>query len=122
MTDEQKKILLQELCCRLPYGVILRIDIQPGGYINRKLSDISNISVNEYYKLEQVKHYLRPMESMTEEEKKFYDVLCRMDDEYAQPYDSCHLVNWLLEHHFDWRGLIKIGLALEALDGMYNFK
>lgn len=131
MTDKQKKILLQELCCRLPYGVICNVPFNKAeqklqGIIGTDLNDIRLIFekdddlVCECY-LSEVKPYLRPMESMTEDEKKFYAVLCRMDDEYTQPYNSCHLVDWLLEHHFDWRGLIKVDLALPAPDGMYKF-
>lgn len=62
------------------------------------------------------------MESMTDEERKVYDKLSRMDDEYSQPYDSSHLVDWLLERHFDHIGLIGMGLALPAPEGMYDNK
>jgi hypothetical protein len=32
------------------------------------------------------------------------------------------IYDWLNAHHFDYRGLIDKGLALEALDGMYKTK
>lgn len=119
MIDKQKQILLKELCCRLPYGVILRIDIQPGGYVNRKLSDISNIRVNEYYNFEDVRPYLRPMSSMTEEEIKEWDIICVMMRN--MPIESISIVlEFVNSKHLDYNNLIPKGLALEAPDGMYN--
>lgn len=82
--------------------------------------------------------YLRPMSSMTEEEfellKKYsgleYDQLDLAEfsnnykclDFYLSevPSDVVILVfDWLNEHHFDYRGLIELGLALEAKEEMY---
>ena len=58
------------------------------------------------------KPYLRPMSSMTEEEKKKYNkLLC-----WRSPKT---VFDWLNGHHFDYRGLIKKGLALEAPKEMY---
>lgn len=33
---------------------------------------------------------------------------------------SQQVIDWLLAHHFDYRGLIPMGLALEATEGMYK--
>ena len=61
------------------------------------------------------KPYLRPISSMTEdEEKQFQDV-----NLYELPY-TVEGLDWLNAHHFDYRGLINDGLALEALKGMYK--
>ena len=84
--------------------------------------------------LELVKPYLRPMSSMTEEEANELDAISdgRLIDggEYlgvlSQHYwtDSFKYIllgiNWLNAHHFDYRGLIEKGLALEAPEGMYK--
>ena len=54
------------------------------------------------------KPYLRPMSSMTEEEEKEYH------DARSDYYDDLGTYDWLNAHHFDYRGLIEKGLALEA--------
>lgn len=74
---------------------------------------------------ESVKMYLRPMSSMTEDEKFIYyqhvhDV-GRSADVIDEDDIALH-IEWLNEHHFDYRGLIGRGLALEAPDGMYELK
>lgn len=62
--------------------------------------------------MENIKPYLRPMSSMTKEEKKEYNkLLC-----WRSPKK---VFDWLNAHHFDYRGLIKKGLALEAPKEMY---
>lgn len=71
--------------------------------------------MEEWYKVEFIKPYLRSMSSMTEEEEKqFQDV-----NLYELPY-MVEGLDWLNAHHFDYRGLIEKGLALEAPEGMYN--
>lgn len=73
--------------------------------------------------------YLRPMSSMTEEEEKEYNQLCyNCQEQDSVDYNITELdrtqliyvVDWLNAHHFDYRGLIEKGLALEAPEGMYN--
>ena len=74
------------------------------------------------------KPYLRPMSSMTEDERKEYnDIVKNTIDFYDCPKSEkiCFFImpiDWLNKHHFDYRGLIEKGLALEALEGMYNKK
>ena len=114
MTQEEKQLILKDLCARLPYGVKVHIthdwfyeEIEP--YDRRLDCDvIKHLRANEYT----VKPYLRPMSSMTEEEyQEFgYDVLRYTPREF----------DWLNAHHFDYRGLIEKGLALEAPEGMYK--
>ncbi len=60
-----------------------------------------------------IKPYLRPMSSMTEEEEEEYESIKCWKNEWE-------LVDWLNAHHFDYRGLIEKGLALEAPKGMYK--
>lgn len=154
MTQEEKQLLLKDLCARLPYGVNLHVEESKklpdnehisigfiGGYalnkegcqdflISEVLESLDNGSV--------VKLYLRPMSSMTEEEgKELEDLFCEIDapcwvdteygcvnfaggndfidTEMAEVY-----TDWLNAHHFDYRGLIEKGLALEAPEGMYK--
>ncbi len=114
MTQEDKELLLKDLCSRLPYEVCVHIRYKEGEPCYGKLTprDIqwfidSNIEV--------IKPYLRPMSSMTEEEKIQYQVICESWMNGLRHYD----VDWLNAHHFDYRGLIEKGLALEAPEGMY---
>lgn len=63
----------------------------------------------------EIKPFLRPMSSMTEEEENEYESLIAWHKEWE-------VTDWLNSHHFDYRGLIEKGLALEAPEDMYKFK
>lgn len=110
MTQEEKELLLKDLCARLPYGVM----IQSVGEI--KMLGMTDIDDIESF---MPKPYLRPMSSMTEDESMEYYIL--YDIALA---DGTHYIitDWLNVHHFDYRGLIDKGLALEAPEGMYYSK
>lgn len=142
MTQEEKQLLLKDLCGRLPYGVKVHIthdwfyeEIEP--YDRRLDCDvIKHLRANEYA----VKPYLRPMSSMTEEElkelnKKYGNIAYFFIQEppYYHGLQAQHsdigsieisefseIYDWLNKHHFDHRGLIPMGLALEAKEGMYS--
>jgi len=131
MTQEEKELLLKDLCARLSYGVV----VQEPDYYEAPLT-IATMSEVFYNGLE-VKPYLRPMSSMTEEEKKelkadtcpegtgYFDekyLICPMSHYGEQiSYDFMSVIlEWLNSHHFDYRGLIGKGLALEAPEGMYK--
>lgn len=120
MTEQEKQILLQDLCGRLPYKVKIEANICP-----RALFPMDVVAENL------PKPYLRPMLSMTEEEKCEYNKLLAGCEEKDQAdYNITTLVDsmlffvidWLNAHHFDYRGLIEKGLALEAPKGMYKTK
>ena len=73
--------------------------------------------------LERTLPFLRPMSSMTEVEKLDYNSIDNRA--YCCPQDFAHIpatdrIDWLNKRHFDYRGLIEKGLALEAKEGMYN--
>ena len=126
MTQEEKELLLKDLSARLPYGVIVSpIDCGKAKLIGFKdgypiLFDL--VSQKEYdkpWEIEYIKPYLRPMSSMIEEEKEEY-IKERDKDKSANMYHATyHSIDWLNKHHFDYRGLIPMGLALEAKEGMY---
>ena len=129
MTEEQKKILLKDLSARVPYRpkfitymFTYGKDMNVATDVVRGIVDDSIVGENGSYRLDKSMLFLCPMESMTDEERKVYDKLSRMDDEYSQPHDSSHLVDWLNEHHFDHRGLIGMGLATPAPEGIYDNK
>lgn len=113
MTQEEKQLLLVDLCARLPYGTMCNVvsldnpwigDCVLRSYWLDKVTDV-------WF---EIKPYLRPMSSMTEDEKMEYEN-ARLDW-----YDDLITYDWLNAHHFDYRGLIPMGLALEAPEGMYK--
>ena len=117
MTKEDKDLLLKDLSARLPYDVLMRW---------RDNDVILSPVMMMPYILEGGKPYLRPMESMTEDEENEWDNLAvrplleRIDCRHTRKEDitlrarSQHEpIDWLLSHHFDYRGLIEKGLALE---------
>lgn len=136
MTQEEKELLLQDLCARLPYGVLCDISLKYPLPLQRIFVDRLDGILLDFYKdgddyqvyLTEVKPYLRPMSSMTEEEQKefikFHCVtLCPIVmDTCLTIENESNMFYWLNAHYFDYRGLIEKGLALEAPEGMYDFK
>ena len=126
MTQEDISLLLQDLSARLSYGVICQVDDGAAGLNDGKLVeiDISKELVRfdaDYYwdaYIEDIKPYLRPMSSMTIDESYELD---HVEEGYNNHYDSITAqIDWLNAHHFDYRGLIEKGLALESKEGMYK--
>lgn len=127
MTQEDKQLLLKDLCARLPYGVVCyNSDTES----NFKLCDTADIDSGYptfdygYGELETVKPYLRPMSSMTEKEKNDYlntfkKSIIGTDEEDGRVW-TVDSIDYLNAHHFDYRGLIEKGLAIEAPKGMYD--
>jgi hypothetical protein len=70
-----------------------------------------------------IKPYLRPMSSMTEEEfKEYKSTWVYLKHEPYTCVQSVESYDWLNANFFDYRGLIEKGLALEAPDDMYKIK
>ena len=123
MTQEEKELLLKDLCGRLLYQPNLQIyyeDMSGSGVFVDKLYeiDIEGPYCNDSRRLEDIKPYLRPMSSMTEEEERDWWTYKQVGTTW-EAQDSLS-VDWLNAHHFDYRGLIPIGLALEAPEDMYQ--
>ena len=122
MEQEQKNLLLKDLCARLPYGVKCRY--QHIQYIeNSKIIDINmfgRVNVDGHVKdICDVKPYLFPLSSMTEEQQEEFDRLYTFDALIIEP--QWELIDWLNKNHFDYRGLIKKSLALDATNlGIYE--
>ena len=135
MTQEDKEILIQDLCGRLPYGV--KAYIKKWSKLDRKYyegvytvesidtslntiiadSERSCVEVIVGYDDYEIKPYLLPMSSMTEEQKVIYGDLCySIIQSLAKNMQSelNELINWLNANHFDYRGLIEKGLAIDA--------
>lgn len=133
MTQEDKQLLLKDLCARLPYKTRVRYiyafagAVGISGYSDEgilsydKLQDFSLPNVGyEKRRVDNILPYLRPMSSMTEEEKSdfhnFKYWILQGDVEHC----TINMMDWLNANHFDYRGLIEKGLALEAPEGMYK--
>jgi hypothetical protein len=144
MSQEERKLLITDLTSRIDYGVICmieRVDDFGSRWRNEKLTGFVNEEDGCFYFdfgygltvefAEKVKPYLRPMSSMTEEEQKELEKIIdgilgykarnyfHSEDDYKWNtlYEA---IDWLNKHHFDYRGLIEKGLALEAPKGMYE--
>lgn len=127
MTKEDKDLLLKVLCAGLPYGVYVHIRYKTGEPCYGKLTP-RDIQWFIDSKIENIKPYLRPMSSMTEEEKEnlqlLHDIIS--DENYGDGYSpsACDaIVKWedyCNSKHLDYRGLISMGLALKAPEGMYE--
>lgn len=136
MKHEEKLLLLKDLSARIEHGV----QVHYKGVLGERstpmpIFDYNGVTVNSHYEVEGIRAYLRPMSSMTVEEHfelKELDIFGD-DIEYRTKgvievsgyvgrltvEELTAFFDWLLEHHFDFRGLIKKGLALEAPEGMY---
>ena len=126
MTQEEKQLLLKDLCARIlyrPKGVKLNKfgdkDITVTGYTGRFVE-----TVDDEIEVERVRLYLRPMSSMTEEEKlKLEDMEFEIAHLKFTTYaHECMILDYLYSRHLDVRGLIPMGLALEAPEGMYKIE
>ena len=142
MTQEEIKLLLKDLCAKLPYGIYANIPnhhlVSHKYYIhefnvkNKWTNGILYCAGREQIygvKIEDIQLYLRPMSSMTEEEKKEYSKtkirVAVQWDNYNNPIGfelipTFKTFDWLSAHHFDFRNLIKRGLAIEAPSDMYK--
>lgn len=84
---------------------------------SEKYNQYCSIDIELDNNIEEVKPYLFPMSSMTEEQKEEYNSLCEVcTDDWGNDmyFDTIDSIDWLLKNHFDFRGLIPIGLALDA--------
>lgn len=125
MTTEEKKLLLTDLCARLPYNLRIRTYYKDDVYGDIILHKISDTRVNDLYEIENCKPYLRPMDSMTEEEKKeYYKMLVESQDcSFENSESATTMVNdWLLSKGFDVRGLIPKGLAIAVTEENNPYK
>ena len=118
MTQENKELLTKDLSCRITYGVIINVN----GVIDSKLTSISwydeasiEDSVGLYY-ISEVKPYLFPLSSMTEEQKMFLKQQnwCIAISTSGTVETTIEGIDWLNKNNFDYRGLIEKGLAIDA--------
>ena len=117
MTQEDKELLLKDICARLPYGVKIQVPYEDGsGYFDETVWEVNNdgpFHVNGWgIEYEYVKPYLFPLSSMTEEQEKEYnDLNCY--ELGCFPHTESAL-DYLIKNQFDFRSLIPKGLAIDA--------
>lgn len=120
MTQTEKELLMNDLSCRIPYGVILNVN----GISNVKLTSVSwygEVGVDDgstyLYPISEVRPYLFPMSSMTDEDKEEY---CQLQQRVIYNSkgpvneDVAKYINWCHKKHLDINNLIPIGLAIDA--------
>ena len=117
MTQEDKQLLLKELSTRLPYGV--KVDVNFYDATKELTCDLlRDLFLGE----KQLRPYLRPMSSMTEEEEREVRIL--WNEDFADKISLYHCypktTDFYNKNHLDYRGLIEMGLALESPEGMYK--
>ena len=121
MTQENKELLLKDLCARLPYNVICQVEFKENGKYNSKVMLLSGIFTDEAYFTtkggsiysNEYKPYLFPLSSMTEEQKQEYQHITERWM-YDSSYSISDSIDWLNAHHFDYRNLIQMNLAIDA--------
>ena len=121
MTQENKELLLKDLCARLPYNVICQVEFKENGKYNSKVMLLSGIFTDEAYFTtkdgsiysNEYKPYLFPLSSMTEEQKQEYHQITERWM-YDSSYSISDSIDWLNKNHFDYRGLIPMGMAIDA--------
>lgn len=117
MTTEDKELLLKDLCSRLSYGVkvlyeneIFELEYVCPMYEEVKLDNHETWTIG----IDDVKPYLFPLSSMTEEQKEEHKDL--LDNQYSFDANGSifTLQDFYNKYHFDYRGLIPMGLAIDA--------
>lgn len=126
MEKENKKLLMVDLCGRLPYGVKVWYKYKAWNFekfatsirlADEKIALSSKFNKEgDWFSIEEaeeilIKPYLRTMSSMTEEEKREYSLTKTLS---IVDYPTLESFDWLNKNHFDYRGLIEKGLAIEV--------
>lgn len=137
MTQGDKELLLKDLCARLPYNVIVSKSVY-GHKPELYYLDLYKIAELQDGDPVIIKPYLRPMSSMTDKEKREYEKHSESDHEQCyelranghdrreileqDAYTSAVDLDWLNKNHFDYRGLIEKGLAIEVTEENNPYK
>ena len=113
---EKDLLLLKDLSSRLPHGVMCKFTL-----VKSRLDVTDKLGLGGLGQFmcgkTEIIPYLRPMSSMTEDEENEYSRLTYIG---ATLDDLVKGMDFLNANHFDYRGLIDMGLALEAPVDMYK--
>ena len=124
MTQNDKDLLLRDLCARLPYGVeveynSIKCEVLSIDTYNEELTIRVCPGYCPVVKFENVKPFLFPFSSMTEEQKRELNNLVEesvfqiLHSEDGNPQPQIP-IDWYNKNHFDYRGLIPMDLAIDA--------
>lgn len=125
MTQEEKDLLLKDLCGRLPYGVKCEVYNCIG--VLDEVTSFYGVGVtynngqDTTCRIDECKPYLFPLSSMTDEQKEEF-IFLHSDKQRESGYSNLEIIiepcklkiDWLDKNHFDYRGLIPMGLAINA--------
>ena len=122
MTQEDKELLLKDLCARLPYKVKVQdiyynsLEPAPVWLIDINTQNVRMFADEGYQSIEYIRPYLFPLSSMTEEQKtELMELMYKADTAFGVIFsENIDYFDWLNKHHFDYRGLIEKSLALDA--------
>ncbi len=139
--NQNKELVFKDLSARLPHHVRVKIWLKDGtseeGFLDleHNYGDVLRDAFFYHNKIKEIKPYLRPMSSMTEEEKREYNLLIGsqkpfdsdfsaypIEYKFVYEHDVANYVDWLNAHHFDYRGLIEKGLAIEVTEDNNPYK
>ena len=125
--QEDKELLLKDLCARLPYGVICYDEAQKetGIFKHFEYEGFGRIHNGRTVRfIENIKPYLFPLSSMTDEQKEEYHYIVNyispddtenwVEDEFIYVNQMEQLLHFYHINHLDYRGLIPMGLAIDA--------
>ena len=116
---ENKEIILKDLCGRLPYNTIVYAQNDNDWYESEICTQVISDLINEDYV---IKPYLFPLSSMTDEQRKEYEgIIYKNIELHCERYydvididDFYCLIDFYHKYHFDYRGLIRLGLAIDS--------
>ena len=123
--ERDKELLLKDLCARLPYGVKVECKWKtpaPNGTYGM-LCTLDSFLLDQIYNMndsdvpfDEFKPYLFPMSSMTDEQKEeLMELMYKTDTPFGAIFsENIDYFDWLNKNHFDYRGLIEKGLAIDA--------
>jgi hypothetical protein len=131
MDKKDKQLLYEDLCARIPYGVIVNvicedIDDELPLRVIGVYGDLVQVETDTHDKsvhIKNVRPYLRPFESMKDDERSMYNLyvsMVKVRNGDALSQSSVILNDWLNKHHIDTRNLIGQGLAYKADEYTYD--
>lgn len=119
MTQEHKELLFKDLCARLPYHTRVKVWLKDGTTEEGPLDldhNYGDVLRDAFYYNEiiDIKPYLFPLSSMTEEQSKVYHELIKGMFGTSALINFEVLTDFFNANHLDYRGLIRKGLAIDA--------
>lgn len=142
MKEKDRELLFQDLCARLPYGVIVETPKGEGHICDINLTIFGyefgvniNATIRDNFSISYIKPYLFPISSMTGKQVKEiqeiignpdYACIIRKTDGLELWLDSIDIdptiwldaifevQDYLNKNHFDYRNLINKNLAIDA--------